>query len=461
MKTGRESICSHQHEKAPVAGEGTVKVFQESQHPIHKVFTVASISLWRGGLADCNGRWLALWKSTIEDMERKLTIVFFDAGGGHRSAAEALKSVLENQEQPWRVELLNLQEQLDKLDIVRKLTGIRLQDAYNLILRKGWTRLTPQLLPAMQSVIRMFHRPTVKMLQDYWRQNPTDLVLSVIPHFNRAMAESIRKTTPRTAFVTLLTDFADYPPHFWIERQKQFLICGSERAEQQAFALGHDRDHVFLASGMIMKPKFYQRTSVDRKSEQGRLGLDSDIPVGIVLFGGHGSGTMLHIVKRINAVSIKVQLILICGKNTKLQNAIKSLKTRFPIFVEGFTQNVDHYMALSDFFIGKPGPGSISEALQFHLPVIVECNSRTLPQERYNAQWVTEKRVGIVLKSFRHVTEGVQQLLDPTTFAEFRKNAEAYTNRALFEIPQFLDTIAYRQSSIQNTETVLQIAEEA
>jgi len=394
-------------------------------------------------------------------MERKLTIVFFDAGGGHRSAAEALKSVLENQEQPWSVELLNLQEQLDKLDIVRKVTGIRLQDAYNLILRKGWTRLTPQLLPAMQSVIRMFHRPTVKMLQEYWRQNPTDLVLSVIPHFNRAMAESIRKTTPRTAFVTLLTDFADYPPHFWIERQKQFLICGSERAEQQAFALGHDRDHVFLASGMIMKPKFYQRTSVDRKSERGRLGLDSDIPVGIVLFGGHGSGTMLHIVKRINAVSIKVQLILICGKNTKLQNAIKSLKTRFPIFVEGFTQNVDHYMALSDFFIGKPGPGSISEALQFHLPVIVECNSRTLPQERYNAQWVTEKRVGIVLKSFRHVTEGVQQLLDPTTFAEFRKNAEAYTNRALFEIPQFLDTIAYRQSSIQNTETVLQIAEEA
>jgi len=387
-------------------------------------------------------------------MERKLTIVFFDAGGGHRSAAEALKSVLENQEQRWSVELLNLQEQLDKLDVVRKLTGIRLQDAYNLILRKGWTRLTPQLLPVMQSVIRMFHRPTVKTLQEYWKQNPTDMVLSVIPHFNRAMAESIRKTTPRTAFVTLLTDFADYPPHFWIERQKQFLICGTERAQQQAFEHSHDRDHVFLASGMIMKPKFYQRPSVDRKSERRRLGLDSDIPVGIVLFGGHGSGTMLDIVKRINATSIKVQLILICGKNTKLQNAIKALKTRFPMFVEGFTQNVDHYMALSDFFIGKPGPGSISEALQFHLPVIVECNGRTLPQERYNARWVTEKRVGIVLKSFRHITEGVQQLLDPATFAELRKNAASYSNRALFEIPQFLHVILQRhRSSLDGTAT--------
>ena len=36
--------------------------------------------------------------------------------------------------------------------------------------------------------------------------------------------------------------------------------------------------------------------------------------------------------------------------------------------MEGFTTNVDYYMALSDFLIGKPGPGCISEALQFHLP---------------------------------------------------------------------------------------------
>jgi 1,2-diacylglycerol 3-beta-galactosyltransferase len=388
-------------------------------------------------------------------MDRKLTIVFFDAGGGHRSAAEALKSVLENQEQPWRVELLNLQELLDKLDIVRKATGIRIQDAYNFILRKGWTRLTPQLLPLMQGVIRMYHRQTVTMLEEYWQQNPTDMVLSVIPHFNRAMAESIRMTTPRTALVTLLTDFADYPPHFWIERQQQYLICGTERAQQQAFEHGHDREHVLLASGMIMKPKFYQQISVNRVEERCKLGLDPEIQVGIVLFGGHGSSTMFDIVKRINAASIKVQLILICGKNTKLQAAIKKLKTRYPIFVEGFTQNVDHYMALCDFFIGKPGPGSISEALQFHLPVIVECNGRTLPQERYNAQWVTEKRVGIVLKGFRHITEGVEQLLDPANFAELRKNAGAYTNRALFEIPQFLDVIASRQRSAQSREEVL------
>jgi hypothetical protein len=380
-------------------------------------------------------------------MGRKLTIVFFDAGGGHRSAAEALQSVLEAQQRPWKVELLNLQELLDRIDILKRVTGLRIQDGYNLILRKGWTRLTPQLLPLLQGVIRMYHSVTVKVLTEYWKAHPTDVVLSVIPHFNRAMAESIRKTRPSTAFVTLITDLADYPTHFWIERESEYVICGTEKAQQQAFELGHDRDHVFRASGMVMRPKFYEKAEVNRPEERGRLGLDPALPTGIVLFGGHGSKAILEIVQRLNAGAAKLQLILICGKNQKLLAAAKRLKTRFPLVAEGFTQNVDYYMALSDFFIGKPGPGCISEALQFNLPVIVECNGRTLPQERYNAQWLTEKRLGIVLNSFRNINDGVNKLLAPSTFEEFRTNASAYKNNALFEVPTFLDEAAARHEA--------------
>src|SRR5205807_10213877 len=186
----------------------------------------------------------------------------------HRSAAEALKSVLESQNYPWEVRLLNLQDELDRLDLLRRTTGIRIQDAYNLILRKGWTRLTPQLLPVLQSVVRFYHRATVSLLRKYWARNPVDMVLSVIPHFNRALAESVRATMPGVPFVTLLTDLADYPPHFWMERESDYLICGTERAEQQALNLGHDRDHVFRASGMVMKPRFYQKRVLDRAQER-------------------------------------------------------------------------------------------------------------------------------------------------------------------------------------------------
>ena len=370
---------------------------------------------------------------------RKLTIVFHHAGGGHRSTADALRETLASQDHPWEVELLNIQELLAPLDLVRRLTGLHIEDTYNLILRKGWTRFTPQLLVVLQQTIRLYHAPVVKLLRSYWAQHPTDLVLSVIPHFNRALAESLRGNGQETPFVTLLTDLADYPPRFWIEPDSQFIIAGSERAKEQALAMGHPADRVFETSGMVLKPRFYRKNQLDRTTERTRLGLDPYCPTGIVLFGGHGSRVMLDIVKRIDESGAEVQLILICGHNQKLAAAISALKTRKPILVEGFTSNVEYYMALADFFIGKPGPGSISEALQFHLPVIVECNAKTLPQERYNAEWVTEKGYGIVLSSFRGIASTVRQLLAPEAFSQFRRNAASYSNQALFEVPVILE----------------------
>lgn len=370
---------------------------------------------------------------------RNLTIIFHHAGGGHRNAAEALRSTLTTQGHPWDVTLLDFQELLDPLDLLRRLTGLRVQDTYNLILRRGWTRFTPQLLKLLQGTIRAYHAPIVKALRAYWAQHPTDLALSVIPHFNREIADSLRSDARRTPFATLITDLADYPPHFWIERESEYMIAGTERARQQALAMGHPADHVFETSGMVLKPKFYEKAEVDRVSERKRLALDPDCPTGIVLFGGHGSSVMIDIVRRLDQSGAGVQFILICGHNQKLEDELKAMTTRKPKLVLGFTENVEHYMAIADFFIGKPGPGSISEALQFHLPVIVECNRKTLPQERYNAEWVAEKGFGIVVRNFREIAPAVQRLIDPATFKEFCSNTSTYSNRALFEVSEILE----------------------
>ncbi|HLX85803.1 MAG TPA: glycosyltransferase [Terriglobales bacterium] len=394
---------------------------------------------------------------------RKLTIVFHHAGGGHKSAADALKATLSSQKEPWDVTLLDIQALLDPLDLIRRFTGLRIQDTYNAILRKGWTRVTPALLVVLKSTIWIYHAPIVKLLRTYWAENPADLVLSVVPHFNREIAESLRpvggkivggKTAAKTPFVTLITDLADYPPHFWIERESEYIIAGTEKARQQALAIGVPTDHVFLTSGMILKPKFYERIAVDRVAERKKLGLEPDCPTAIVLFGGHGSQVMVDITKILNEANSGVQLILICGHNEKLAEEIKKLPTKKPIAVVGFASNVEYYMALADFFIGKPGPGSISEALQFHLPVIVECNGATLPQERYNAEWVTEKGYGIVVRSFKEIAPAVQRLLDSSTFAEFQTRTGQYSNRALFEAPVILDQCAERTTAATEPQPV-------
>ena len=363
-----------------------------------------------------------------------MDFVFFDAGGGHRSAANALKAVIEQQGRPWEIRLVNLQEILDPLDIFRKYTGIRMQDVYNVMLQKGWTLGSAQGTVLMHGLIRLYHGGEVRLLKEFWKQGERDLVVSLIPNFNRALRESL----PATPLVTILTDFADFPPHFWIEQQDQYLICGTQKAAEQASALGHPDGHIFRTSGMILRPSFYQPVTADRVAERRRLGLDPDLPTGLVLFGGQGSSVMPEIAKRVTA---RAQFIFICGRNRKLAERLRGIETSYPKYVEEFTSEIPYYMHLSDFFVGKPGPGSISEAIAMRLPVVVERNAWTLPQERYNTEWIREKQVGVVLPSFRTIDQGLRELLAPDNFARFRSNAAAITNRAVFEIPEILATL--------------------
>ncbi len=374
---------------------------------------------------------------------KKIDFLYFDAGGGHRAAATALKAVLEQQNRPWEVRLVHVQEVLHSLDVFRKVTGIPLEDIYNLMLAKGWTLGSAQGLRFMQMVVRMNHRPTFKQLAQHWKDTQPDLVVSVVPNFNRVLFESLRSACPRVPYVTILTDLADYPPHFWVEpNQDQHFICGTTKAVEQVRAQGYSQDRIQQTSGMILRPMFYEPVTVDRDAERRRLGLDPAKPVGLVLFGGQGSKAMLEIAERLSGT----QLILICGKNEKLAAQLRKLPSRATHVVEGFTTEIPKYMHLADFFIGKPGPGSISEAVAMGLPVIVERNAWTLPQERYNADWVREQGIGTVVSNFRDISTAVDELL--RNLPRFQAAAKSIHNRAIFEIPGMLERILEKTSAL-------------
>lgn len=386
------------------------------------------------------------WDSNLRTGMKKVDFIFFDAGGGHRSAATALKSVIGQQLRTWSPQLVNLQEELDSLDIFRKLTGIRMEDIYNRLLANGWTLGSQYLLPSMHGIIRLYHPAQVRALADFWKRSDPAMVVSFVPNFNRALFQSLRQAKPETPFVTVLTDFADYPPHFWLENQDHHVICGTEKAYRQALASGKRRDRVFLVSGMILRPAFYEWIPRDRATERSSIGLHPAKPTGLILFGGQGSSVISKIVRRLHRTKLDLQLIAICGRNRKLADHLRSQKFRIPVHIVEFTSEIPYLMSLSDFFIGKPGPGSISEALAMKLPVIVERNAWTLPQERYNAEWVQEKNAGIVLGSFSGIGKAVAQMLEPGRLAEFRDSIARVQNRAVFEIPDILERILHGQA---------------
>jgi hypothetical protein len=374
-------------------------------------------------------------------------LIFFDAGGGHRASATALKAVAEQQRRHWQIRMVNLREVLEPIDFIRRFTGVRVEDFYNRMLRYGLTACVNPLLPIMHSLIRRMHSAQVRTLAQYWQDTRPDLVVSLVPHFNRAIFEGLRvadmssSAHSPTPMVTILTDLADYPPNFWIERQDQYFICGTDAAAQQALAMGHSDEHVLRASGMIVRPEFYQPLEVRRADERARLGLSPYLPTGLVMFGGFGSRRMLAIARHVAAAGLRTQLIFLCGHNHKLRERLVALELPFPHHIAGFTREIPYYMRLSDYFIGKPGPGSISEALVMKLPVIVDRNASTMVQERYNTDWVLENGVGIVLRSFNDIAEGVKAMLDAARHATFRFKLRSINNRAVFEIPDMLEML--------------------
>lgn len=370
---------------------------------------------------------------------RTVDLVYFNAGGGHRASALALEAAIHRAGLPWKVRLVNLREVLDPKDSFRKLTGMDPEDVYNKRLARGWTLGLAQELKLLQGMIRWGHAALVRQMQQHWLATEPDMVVSLIPNFNRAICEALASTLPGVPYVTVLTDLADYPPNFWIEEGlEQHLVCGSPKAVEQARAAGCAEERIHASSGMMIRSSFYDARPIDRGAERLRLGLDPDRPTGVVLFGGQGSKAMLGIAKRLS----DTQLILACGHNARLAQALRASPSRAPRLVLEFTPDVARYMALADFFIGKPGPGSLSEAVQMHLPVIVVRNRWTLPQERYNAQWVKEQGVGLVCRSFTQVDDAVEELIGQLD--RYRATTRKVRNRAVFELPVILQGILAR-----------------
>nr|VFJ57850.1 MAG: 1,2-diacylglycerol 3-beta-galactosyltransferase [Candidatus Kentron sp. FW] len=364
------------------------------------------------------------------------------AGGGHYAALAALRAVIMEQQRPWRINVTESMELFEPLDAYKKLFGISGGELYNRMLQKGWTWAYHMLLPLNRKAIQYRHDAGVGIATEHWRRTRPDVLVSLVPFFNRVLWDSLQQARPGTPVITVATDLADYPPHYWIEPKTQnYLVCGSERLVEQARAMGIAEDHIFRTSGMVIHPKFHEPVPGDRGAQRRELGLEPERPTGIVSFGGYGSKVMVDIVRNLARFGDELQLILIRGHNEKLADTLRNICPRLRKCVIGFTDRMPCYMRLADFFIGKPGSGSISEALAMRLPVIVERNISTMPQERYNTDWIRERQVGLVIDSFRNIAGAVETLLRSGELARYRANTMGFHNRAVFEVPDIIQAV--------------------
>ena len=387
-----------------------------------------------------------------------INVITGQGGAGHYATYHAIKTIAEQRQLPWQFQVTDMDEIITELSRQNKvknaynLFGFSAHDLYNSMVQSGWTWLWLVMMRLNKLLVKLNYKMGVSLFEQRWREQQPDLIVSVMPLFNKIIWESIQKAKPDTPIVTILTDFADCPPAFWIEPETDnYLVCGTEKAVQQARLLGVREDRIVQTSGLVIHPNFYQSFSGDRHSERRKLGLNPDRPTGLVMFGGNGSQVMLDIAKGLECFQDKLQLILICGRDRELASALRQSKGQQKRFITTFTKDIPYYMHLADFFIGKPGNVSISEALAMKLPVITEGNALTMAQEKYCCEWIKEKDVGIVVSNFRKIDRAIAKLIQPENYARYRANLNKFNNQAVFEAVDFLQTILEQRSPITAT----------
>jgi 1,2-diacylglycerol 3-beta-galactosyltransferase len=375
-------------------------------------------------------------------------VFYIDSGGGHRNAARALVAAAQERGSACRLEMVNLQSVLASLDFTRRFTGVSVEEAYNVLLRREWTSIMVPLLRLLHGVIRLRRRAIVRRIESFLaeRQPPPAALLSVMPNFNGPLRDACRRALPGVRLAVLMTDLADFPPHFWLEPGLDCAIVATDEAERQAAAVGLAPEAVVRTSGMVLHPRHYAQGAQAGQATRAELGFGVDDFVVLLLFGGKGSPVMERLASGLLAERDSWRVIAISGDNPGLVARLEAIAAtqHDRLRVLGFTDRVGDFMAASDLLVTKPGPGSLAEAFHRRVAVVVAGNRDTIPQERFNVRLVAEGELGVVVSDWAEVPAAVSAYVaDPERQRRVRANLAALPeNRAVFEALDVIEQLA-------------------
>jgi 1,2-diacylglycerol 3-beta-galactosyltransferase len=319
--------------------------------------------------------------------KRRILFLFSDTGGGHRSAAEAVVEALDrNYPQRYQSELVDVLKTYAPLPlnhlpaiyprIVRLPrawgAGYRISDGH------GRARaLTAAAWPYVRAAAR-------RLVQE---QAP-DLAVSVHPLLNAPVIKALGKSHP--PFLTIVTDLVTTHA-LWYHRRVSLCLVPTEQARERALACGLRPDQVQVV-GLPVSWRFCQPPG-DPERLRADLGWPADRSMVLLVGGGEGMGPLLETARAIAGIGIDFGLAVVAGRNARLRNRLEAEAWPIPTFIYGFEHRMPEMMQAASMLVTKAGPGTIAEALNAALPMVLY--SRLPGQEEGNVDYVVNQGVGV------------------------------------------------------------------
>ena len=349
--------------------------------------------------------------------QKTLLVLSCKGGGGHTAAAHTLQKLLGEE---YAIQTIYPIDQL-------RIWGIKSgEQLYNAMLQSGWTR-------SMNFIVRyiaphLFRSREEKMEQiitNHIDHFEPDLIVSLIPFVNYPASEAARKKNIPYLLITTDNDLRHWVLGLEKLKHPDFKVTiGSDLTRSRELLLKKKIPHTAIETiGLPVRPEFIREKDEKRIREE--FAILDDRPVTLIMMGGAGSNKVYDYAKRIGMLDLSTHIIVIMGKDEKISKELKkiALHPSNTMTLLGYTDRVADLMAISQVVVTKPGPGTISEAIAMHLPVLIDNTGNLLFWERINVDMVLKYGIGQRITDSEQIAELMETYLGDAEIRQHLKSS--------------------------------------
>ncbi len=316
-----------------------------------------------------------------------ITFLFSDTGGGHRAASEAIIEALHHEYGDAVIT-----EMVDFLKDYAPAPLNHLPELYPDMVR------FPELWGAMFEISD--GRPQARFVTStFWpyvrravhrliREHHTDMLVSTHPLVNSFALKALGKNRP--PYITVVTDLVSTHA-MWYDQRSDLILVPTEMARARAIEYTMAPEKVCVVGQPVSL-----RCSAppgDKHKLRERLAWPQEKMIVLLVGGGEGMGPLAETAQAIDASGLDTCLVIVTGRNAKLKAELEQLAWENPTYIYGFVDEMPEFMRAVDVIVTKAGPGTIAEALNANLPIILYAK---LPgQEDGNVDFVLSEKVGV------------------------------------------------------------------
>ncbi len=325
--------------------------------------------------------------------QKRILILYADAGFGHRSAALAIKASLEERYGHYcTIDMVNALDDDRTPSILRDSQS----DYDNLIrsmpeLYKIGYEASDSGLPSslMESALVLM---LYDVLKDIVKRYQPDAIVSTYPLYQSPLDAIFTIEQSSIPIIEIITDLVSVH-RLWFNIGVDLCLVPTQTVRDLALQQGLPSENVIL-TGIPISPKITAETRSKMELRQ-ELGLDLD-KYTFLLAGSKRLDGAPEILTGLNHSGLPIQLVLVAGGDDDLYQIFEAQEWHVPVKLYNYIDFMPMLMHASDAIICKPGGLIVSESLACGLPMLL---INMLPgQEVGNAEYVVQNQAGAMAR---------------------------------------------------------------